>query len=74
MTQQLQHIHHQPGPMTEERMAQIRAAMQAREEHAPRAGDPAPDFELPVLHGDGRTVRLSNLRGRPVALIFGSYT
>lgn len=44
-------------------------------------GEPAPDFELPefdsrtgVLEPTGRTVRLSSLRGRPVALVFGSYT
>jgi cytochrome oxidase Cu insertion factor (SCO1/SenC/PrrC family) len=74
MTQDLEHIHHRPGPMTEERMAQIRAAMAKREARAPKVGDVAPDFVLPVLHGDGRTVRLSELRGRPVALIFGSYT
>jgi len=37
-------------------------------------GDPAPDFALPVLHGD-RVVRLSDeSRQKPVVLIFGSYT
>jgi len=37
-------------------------------------GDPAPDFELPRLDG-GSTVRLSSLLdGKPVALVFGSYT
>jgi hypothetical protein len=35
-------------------------------------GDPAPDFELP--QADGGTVRLSNLRGRPTLLHFGSFT
>lgn len=74
MTQDLAEIHGQPGPMSPERMAQIRAAMERREQRAPKVGDEAPDFELPLLHGDGRTVRLSDLRGRPVALIFGSYT
>lgn len=41
---------------------------------APKAGDPAPDFEL--CHYTGRSsVRLSDFRGKkPVALIFGSYT
>jgi hypothetical protein len=70
----LEHIHHQPGPMTPERMAAIRAAMEKRDERAPKVGEHAPDFELPLLHGDGRTLRLSALRGWPVALIFGSYT
>ena len=36
-------------------------------------GDVAPDFDLPALDGRSR-VRLSSLRGRPVALFFGSYT
>jgi len=37
-------------------------------------GDPAFDFELPVLETGG-TVRLSTFKGhRPVVLIFGSYT
>lgn len=36
-------------------------------------GDPAPDFELPRLDGKG-SVRLSALRGKPVLLVFGSYT
>jgi hypothetical protein len=37
-------------------------------------GDLAPDFELPTLVG-GETVSLSSLLGgRPVALVFGSYT
>ena len=37
-------------------------------------GDPAPDFELRRLDGEG-TVRLSSLCAeKPVALVFGSYT
>ena len=65
---------HRAGAMTPEKLAQIQEAMRKRDERAPKVGDEAPDFELPLLHGDGRTVRLSDLRGRPVALIFGSYT
>ena len=65
---------HQAGAMTPEKFSQIRDAMMKREERAPKVGETAPDFELPVLHGDGKSVRLSDLRGRPVALIFGSYT
>ena len=39
-----------------------------------RVGDQAPDFTLPVLHGD-RSVSLSReYREKPVVLIFGSYT
>ena len=37
-------------------------------------GDPAPDFELTRIEGEG-TVRLSSLLADgPVALVFGSYT
>jgi len=37
-------------------------------------GGVAPDFELPLVEGDG-TVRLRRLLAeRPVALVFGSYT
>ncbi len=76
MTRQLEHehLHHDPSPMTGERFAQLREAIARREESAPMVGDEAPDFRLPLLHGDGATVRLSDLRGQPVALIFGSYT
>jgi len=37
-------------------------------------GSPAPDFALPMLHGD-RVVTLSEeIRQKPVVLVFGSYT
>lgn len=36
-------------------------------------GDAAPDFNLPRSDKSGN-VRLSSLRGRPVVLVFGSYT
>ena len=37
-------------------------------------GDVAPDFDLPLVDGSG-SVKLSDFgAGRPVALIFGSYT
>ena len=54
-------------------MERLRAARDAREAHAPLVGEPAPDFDLRVLDGDGR-VRLADLHGKPVGLIFGSYT
>ena len=61
-------------PMTGEKMAVQRELMMRRDELAPNVGDDAPDFDLPILHGDGERVSLSSLRGQPVALIFGSYT
>ncbi|MHC4821171.1 MAG: hypothetical protein ACYTDX_05565 [Planctomycetota bacterium] len=36
-------------------------------------GDPAPDFTLPMAD-DSTTLSLSTFRGRPLVLIFGSYT
>ncbi len=44
-----------------------------REATTPKVGETAPDFELATLDGAAR-VRLSAHRGRPVGLIFGSYT
>ncbi|HTB10999.1 MAG TPA: hypothetical protein VK752_05490 [Bryobacteraceae bacterium] len=38
-----------------------------------KAGDRAPDFTLQVLDGSAQ-VKLSSLRGKPVVLVFGSYT
>lgn len=47
--------------------------MSARGGHL-TVGDPAPDFSLPVLHGN-RSVTLSEeYRHKPVVLVFGSYT
>ena len=40
----------------------------------PEVGSKAPDFDLSVLGGSGQRVRLADLRGRPVGLIFASYT
>lgn len=49
-------------------------AMGVREPSAPKAGTPAPDFELTDPSGE-KTVRLSSFKGKaPVVLIFGSYT
>jgi AhpC/TSA family len=38
-----------------------------------RVGDEAPDFTLPKSDKSG-DLRLSSLRGKPVVLVFGSYT
>ena len=56
----------------------MRDARIEREKAAPRIADTAPDFTLERLSADGKrsgeVFRLSQFRGRPVALIFGSYT
>ena len=38
-----------------------------------RVGDPAPSFDLATFDKSAR-VSLSSLRGKPVVLVFGSYT
>ena len=54
------------------------ARQKARQPDVPQPGTPAPDFEIEVMDRErkrnGETVRLSNLRGKPVGLLFGSYT
>ncbi len=54
------------------------AQQKARQAAALKVGDAAPDFEIERLDRwrkrTGEFVKLSNLRGRPVALAFGSYT
>ena len=38
-------------------------------------GEPAPDFTLPLIgERSNGTVTLSALRGKPVVLVFGSFT
>ena len=64
--------------MTEAAFDAMMAENKARQSRVPRIGAPAPDFALERLDRDrkrmGETVRLSSLRGKPVALVFGSYT
>lgn len=68
-----------------EKMGISREALKARMAYqkerslrTPKAGSPAPDFEIerlsPTGERTGETFRLSSVRGRPVALVFGSYT
>jgi hypothetical protein len=56
----------------------MRDARIEREKIAPRIGEIAPDSTLERLSATGKrtgeTFQLSQARGRPVALIFGSYT
>jgi hypothetical protein len=48
------------------------------DESSPQVGEPAPDFELELLTPAGKRTgelfKLSSARGKPVGLIFGSYT
>ncbi len=56
----------------------LQAESQPIEAGAPKAGNAAPDFEAERLSGSGqrsgKQLRLSDFRGRPIALKFGSYT
>ena len=49
-----------------------------RDRFAPETGSPAPDFILEVLTSEGKRsgelFQLSSLFGRPIGLVFGSYT
>jgi hypothetical protein len=64
--------------ITREEFEKIQGHMAEREKLAPPVGSPAPDFEIERLSADGKRtgelVRLSDAHGRPVALVFGSYT
>jgi len=64
--------------ITEEQFEAHMAEEKAREATVPQVGTEAPDFIADVL-GDnrertGEQVRLSELRGKPVAIAFGSFT
>ena len=41
---------------------------------APEIGELAPDFTLPLLDGEGTVTRAQYPKGKPLVLIFGSYT
>lgn len=67
--------------MTRRSPAELRRFFESRkrrEARSPKPGLQAPDFELELLGPDGQRSgthrRLSHHRGRPVALVFGSYT
>ena len=64
--------------LTRETYTAMRDERVEREGHAPRVGAPAPDFTVERLSADGKRsgefLTLSQTKGRPVALIFGSYT
>jgi hypothetical protein len=64
--------------ITEEEFEAHMAGEKAREADVPKVGSMAPDFVADVLDRQrkrtGEQVRLSDLRGQPVGIIFGSYT
>ena len=71
------------GGITKEEFDAYLAKKDARQVNAPIVGEPAPDFEIERLDSlgkqTGETFRLSDLfgssaHGKPVALVFGSYT
>jgi len=68
----------QISDITEEQFEANMAEERAREAFVPKVGSQAPDFAADVLDRDrkrtGEQVRLSDLRGTPVGLVFGSYT
>lgn len=64
--------------ITEQQFDALQAEQKARQVRVPQPGTLAPDFEVDVLTRDhkrtGERVRLSSLQGKPVGLVFGSYT
>jgi len=66
------------SPLSEDAFDAMQAEQKARQANALKAGDAAPDFALERLDRSrkrtGEYVKLSSMRGRPVALAFGSYT
>jgi thiol-disulfide isomerase/thioredoxin len=64
--------------VSEELIKELMAERGPIEAASPNPGDAAPDFEAEQLSTEGRRtgepLKLSDLRGRPVALQFGSYT
>jgi hypothetical protein len=64
--------------ITEEELEAHFAEEKAREALVPAVGGMAPDFVADVLDRrrkrTGETVRLSDLRGMPVGIFFGSFT
>lgn len=64
--------------ISEEEFEAHMAEEKAREADVPQVGTEAPDFIADVLGPNrqrtGQQVKLSELRGKPVALAFGSFT
>ncbi len=64
--------------MTAEEFQEYQENHKKRQAGVPEVGSEAPDFEADVLDRErkrtGETWRLSSSRGRPVGLVFGSFT
>ncbi len=64
--------------LTAEEFDDLRAGQMARQVDVPKVGSVAPDFKIDVLDRQrkrtGDQLQLSSLRGKPVGLIFGSWT
>lgn len=62
--------------MNDEARSHMHGAMTYMRERpkGPEVGSLAPDFDLAVLGDGSERVRLADLRGKPVGLIFASYT
>ena len=64
--------------ITEAQFDALQEREKSRQKLVPQPGAMAPDFEIDMLLRDrkrtGDKVRLSSLRGKPVGLVFGSYT
>ena len=66
------------GKTREELRTFIEARVVRDQTKSPKVGDPAPDFELELLDARGnRTGEMTHLSshfGKPIGLVFGSYT
>lgn len=66
------------GKTREELRKFIEARVIRDQTKSPKVGDPAPDFELELLDARGKRTgemtRLSSHFGKPIGLVFGSYT
>jgi hypothetical protein len=64
--------------ITEEEFEAHMAEEKAREAQVPQVGSEAPDFIADILGPNrqltGEQIQLSKLRGKPVAIAFGSFT
>ena len=64
--------------ISQEEFAEYLTYKKERDKAVPKVGTEAPDFEVEMLTSDGartgETFRLSSSKGKPMALLMGSYT